>query len=322
MQDHRSAHIFPIIQSFEEFEIVKLNTDIIKKAVAEIINQHHLLAEPFSLFSEGTNIVIAYGNDKVIKIFPPLNGDQFKSEKLVLSHLQDKISIKTPRIEHVGEIDGWPYIVINRLEGTLLEDLWEKMDHNNKMIIMRELGVLIREVHSLSTVGLEAIDSHWEQFIRKQINHCVEQHRITKLPEFLVQQIPIYLEALDSSWLQIKKPVLLTGEYTPMNFIVKKTSGIWHINGLIDFGDAMLGLAEYDLLGPGAFLIQGDKRLLKTFLISYGYSEKSLNASLSHQLTALMLLHRYSNLNIQIRIKDWKNKVKSIKDLENVVWGF
>ena len=102
---------------------------------------------------------------------------------------------------------------------------------------------------------------------------------------------------------------------------MKQKAGIWHISGLIDFGDSMLGKPEYDLLGPGAFLIQGDKALLKEFLLSYGYLPENLTASLSHQLTALMLLHRYSNLDVQIRIEDWKNKVNSIDDLENLVWG-
>jgi len=106
-----------------------------------------------------------------------------------------------------------------------------------------------------------------------------------------------------------------------MNFLVKQVSGIWHVSGLIDFGDAMLGLPEYDLLGPGTFLIQGDKILLKEFLISYGYSQEKLTVTLSNQLTVLMLLHRYSNLNIQIRIDNWINKVTSIKELENLVCG-
>jgi len=121
---------------------------------------------------------------------------------------------------------------------------------------------------------------------------------------------------------KIKQPVILTGEYTPMNFLVKQVDGVWHISGLIDFGDAMLGLPEYDLLGPGAFLIQGDKQLLREFLTSYGYLPNEMTEMLSHQLMALMLLHQYSNLNIQVRIPNWKEKVASLKDLENLVWGF
>ena len=121
--------------------------------------------------------------------------------------------------------------------------------------------------------------------------------------------------------MQMHKSVILTGEYTPMNILVHQVKGVWHIVGLIDFGDSMLGMPEYDLLGPGVFLIQGNKDLLKEFLLSYGYSQDRMTHMLSHKLTALMLLHKYSNLNVQIRIKDWKSKVNSLEDLENLVWG-
>lgn len=308
--------------SFDEYEKLKLNHEIMESIAKEVIHRCQLPEAPLALFSEGTNIVFAYGEDKVIKIYPPFHIEQFQSELLVMKHLEGKLSIQTPNVKYSGNIDGWPYMIMTKLKGTLLETLWETLGHNNKVVIIRELGALIREVHSLPTGGLENIDCYWEQFIETQIDHCLEQHRSTGLPTALLQQINPYIELIKVSLTQIKKTVLLTGEYTPMNFLVKQVDGIWHIVGLIDFGDAMLGRAEYDLLGPGAFLIQGDKQLLRVFLSSYGYSPSEMTPMLSHQLTALMLLHKYSNLNIQIRIKNWKSKVLSMKDLETLVWEF
>ncbi len=46
------------------------------------------------------------------------------------------------------------------------------------------------------------------------------------------------------------------------------------------------------------------------------------NRDISHQLTALMLLHKYSHLKVQIRINEWEHKVKNIQDLEKLVWEF
>jgi hygromycin-B 7''-O-kinase len=56
----------------------------------------------------------------------------------------------------------------------------------------------------------------------------------------------------------------------------------------------------------GAFLIQGNKELLREFLSSYGYLSNGTRTAFSHHLTALMLLHKYSNLNLQVRIKNWQ----------------
>lgn len=307
--------------SFEDCEILKLNTAIMNAIAKEIIERHQLPEAPLKLFLEGTNIVFAYGNHTVIKIFPPCHLDQFKSELLVLKHLQGKLSLQTPMVDDEGDIFGWPYIIMNQLDGTLLETLWDKLNHDNKMIIIRELGSLIREVHSLPTHGLEEIDYHWELFIHKQINRCMEHPRSVGLPDPLVEKIPSYLNSTKDSLVKIEKPVLLTGEYTPMNFLVKQINGVWHIDGLIDFGDSMLGLPEYDLLGPGAFLIQGERSLLREFLTSYGYTSNTMTSALSHQLIALMLLHKYSNFNVQVRIKDWKNNMENLKDLESLVWG-
>lgn len=314
--------ILSSVQSFKDYEILKQNVNIINFIAKEIIEIHQLPEAPLKLFAEGTNIVFAYGDHTVIKIFPPFHLDQFKSELLVLKHLQGKLSVKTPKVKAEGEIFGWPYIVMDQLNGTLLETFWDNMNHDNKMIIMRELGSLIREVHSLPIAGLEEIDSHWEHFIQEQMNRCVEQHQSNGLSNMLLEEMPSYLNSIKDSLVKIEKTVLLTGEYTPMNFLVKQKDDAWHIDALIDFGDSMLGLPEYDLLGPGAFLIQGDKSLLREFLTFYGYSSNALTPDLSHQLMALMLLHKYSNLNAQVRIEDWTHKVQHLKDLENLVWGF
>ena len=308
------------IHTFEDYERLKA---VIEEDLARVIIDKHQLPEAsLVLFSEGTNIVFSYGEKKVIKIFPPCHQDQFESERLVLKHVRGKLSIETPVLEHEGQILGWPYLIISKLEGSILETLWENMAHHNKIIIMRELGALIREVHALPIDGLEAIDCHWPQFLKKQIANCPHQHHANGLPETLLKQLPSYLAAIGEILPPIKKPVLLTGEYTPMNFLVKQVNGIWHISGLIDFGDAMLGLPQYDLLGPGAFLIQGDKQLLSEFLLSYGYLPSEMTDRLSNQLMLLMLLHQYSNLNVQIRILNWNEKVSTLKELANLVWGF
>ncbi|MDR3502807.1 MAG: aminoglycoside 3'-phosphotransferase/choline kinase family protein [Legionella sp.] len=311
-----------LINSFEEFEALKQNHELFEDVVRTILVQHNLPLKSLRPFSEGTNIVFSYDNKLVIKLFPPVHQDQFESERLILKALEGKLSVKTPALKYEGELAGWPYLIMTQLDGTLLETLWHKLDQNNKLVIMQELGSLIKEVHSLPTQGLESIDCHWKLFIENQIMGCIENHKVKNLSTSLLQQIPSYIDLVKESILNIEQPVILTGEYTPMNFLVTNIDGIWHIAGLIDFGDAMLGHYKYDLLGPGAFLIQGNTELLKTFLSAYGFLPKELNDDLSQQLTALMLLHKYSNLDIQVRIADWKDKASSLKELEKLVWGF
>lgn len=311
----------PSVSTFDEFEKLKLRQGFFEDIAKEILLNHGIPDKPLELL-EATNVVFSQDNQRILKIYPPFHQEQFRHETMVMNHLKNKLSVKTPIVEYQSTLADWSYIITNQLDGVVLEGLWEKLSAQNKITLIREIGALIQEVHALPVNGLEAIDCHWPHFISRQINQCVIQHQLTELPDSLITQIPNYLENAKSSLPVFKKPVLLTGEYTPMNLLVLKQSDEWHLCGMIDFGDCMLGLPEYDLLGPGAFLIQGNKKLLKEFLLSFGFSFKQLTPLLSRQLTALMLLHRYSNLKVQIRIDNWKNKVNSIEDLENLVWGF
>ena len=130
-------NILPSLLSFEEYEAFKSNMDVLEAAAKKIMHRHQLPEPPLTLFSEGTNIVFEYGENQVIKMFPPFHQGQYQSEWLVLKHLQGKLSVNTPKLQYHGELSGWPYIVMTKLDGTLLETLWGNMDHDNKSIIIR-----------------------------------------------------------------------------------------------------------------------------------------------------------------------------------------
>ena len=106
--------------------------------------------------------------------------------------------------------------------------------------------------------------------------------------------------------------VLLTGEYTPFNLMV---NGEGNITGMIDFGDSMTGFNEYDFLGPIMFLAGGDKRLISALLNGYGYPKDEQNENLQKRLMLLQILHRYSDFDAQLRIKEWRTKSSSIEEL-------
>ena len=317
-----TRQILPRFDFIDDYDQMRRNIDValFSDAAREIVDLHSLPQETLQLFPDGSNVIFAHGKNQVIKLFPHLLMDQYESERLVLKHLDAKLTISTPKLLHEGEIDGWPYLVMSRIEGITLETIWNTLDPPQKLRLIREIGQLIKQVHSLPTEGLQAIDFHWPQFLENQYLHCLKRHQKNGLKETLLKQLPDYLRTSPPIPRDAFKPVLLTGEYTPFNLLVRPEDDHWTLCGMIDFGDCMLGLPEYDLLGPGAFLIEGNAGLLREFLLSYGYQENDLTPKLGRKLTLLMLLHRFSNLKNQLRIPNWENRVKSFEDLEELVW--
>jgi hygromycin-B 7''-O-kinase len=108
---------------------------------------------------------------------------------------------------------------------------------------------------------------------------------------------------------------LLTGEYTPFNLLVERRGDSWELSGMIDFGDAMVGYREYDLLGPSVFLGEGDPGLIGALLQGYGVADP---AALVRRLMVLQVLHRFSHPS-QLRVPGWE-RARSIEELERLIW--
>ena len=118
------------------------------------------------------------------------------------------------------------------------------------------------------------------------------------------------------------RSVILTGEYTPFNLMAEPGKSGWQLSGMIDFGDAMVGYREYDLLGPSLFLAQGNPDFIRSLFLGYGYSLAELTPELRRRLMLLQILHRYSNFETQLRIPGWKVKVQSVSELGQLIWPF
>jgi hygromycin-B 7''-O-kinase len=82
----------------------------------------------------------------------------------------------------------------------------------------------------------------------------------------------------------------------------------------------MTGFSEYDLVGPSTFLAAGGSGRIRAFLGGFGYYEVADWAGLGPRLMRLLLLHRYSDLGVQVAIEGWQNQVRSFEELERLLW--
>ena len=287
--------------------------------IRQILDNHKLPDLLLKAYKNGSNIVYRYGERLIIKLFPHFLHHQFIAEKTVLENIQEQLSVPVPAIHYRGKVQNWDYLIITFLEGETMGTIWPKLNDDQKERILWRLGQLAAEVHQIPVDPLRAIDIGWKEFVQRQQQGCQARHQRLKLPQKFVQDIPGYLhpDALATSNF---KPVLLTGEYTPENVLLRQNqTGDWEIAALIDFADSMLGFRDYDLLGPCVFSCEGKKGLLEAFLQGYGYSKEQLSEELAHRFFSILLLHRYSNLEFQIRISGWK-EAHNLQELQKIVF--
>jgi hygromycin-B 7''-O-kinase len=258
----------------------------------------------------GTVLVARLGSDRVLKLYPPFLHDHFAFERAMLERLHGRLRVPTPKLLAHGERDGWPYTVMSQLTGEPLTAAWPRMGEAARCALLRELGTLAAEVHALPAQGIESLAPRWDDFIARQRERCIERQRRTGLPPHLLAQVPAFIIG---GPLPEGEPVLLTGEYTPMNLFVDAGE---RLCAMFDFGDGLIGPREYDWLGPMCFLAAGQPAQLAAFFGGYGVT---LTEPVRLVLLRMLLLHRYSHLPAQIALPGWQ-KASDFEQLAALIW--
>lgn len=270
------------------------------------------------VFATGTNLVVGLGDKLILKIFPPLLAAQFVSERASLTQLAGRLGLPIPEIVAEGMRDGWPYLVMTRLAGTLGSEVWPSLPEPQKERLLRQIGETIASVQRVPLGELASIGPRWDAFMHAQMQGCRARHtRLGLAPKFLAGLDDLLRDAAKLIPM-VAPPVILIGEYIPENFLLACDDGQWSLAGLFDFGDVLAGWRDYDLLGPSAFMAAGRPGRVKSLLEGFGYT--TLDFTLKRRLMALMLLHRASDLNSHICIEDWQERAANLVELQDLIW--
>ncbi|MET4291014.1 hygromycin-B 7''-O-kinase [Bradyrhizobium sp. LB8.2] len=284
----------------------------------DIAHSHGVDVSAPLVFATGTNLVVGLSDRLILKIFPPLLRAQFVSERGSLTQLAGRLHLPIPEIVAEGERDGWPYLIITRLAGTLGSEVWPRLAEAQKERVLRQIGETIASVQRAPLGPVAQIQPRWDDFMRAQMLGCKARHtRLGLAPKFLAGLDDLLRDApklipMDSP------PVILIGEYIPENFLLACCDDQWSLAGLFDFGDVLAGWRDYDLLGPSAFMAAGRPGRVRSLLEGFGYAKPDY--ALKRRLMALMLLHRASDLNSHICIEGWQEQANDLVELQDLIW--
>ena len=289
-----------------EFDALHDDPAAWREVMVSIAAEHG--AGPLRQMEQGTVLVALLGRQRVIKLYPPFLQDHFEFERAMLARLGGRLQVHTPMLEAVGTRDGWPYLVMSQLAGEPLDAVWPALDEQAKCALLRQLGALAAEVHAQPVGDIEGLAPRWSEFVHLQRERCAARQQRTGLPPGLLAQLPNFIQGE----LPTGPAVILTGEYTPMNLLA--ASG--RLVGMYDFGDGLVGPGQYDWLGPMVFLAAGHAARREAFFRGYGAAP---DAAQRLALLRLLLLHRYSNLQVQIALPGWQ-RAQTFEELAARIW--
>lgn len=182
-------------------------------------------------------------------------------------------AIPAPRVIAHGMLeDGPPYLIMSAVAGRTLQDAWSDLTREELHAVIAEIGRMTATYHRVPVDALAAVEAQHgrrhalidhEQAKRiaeiKALSDLPPQHRdeliaFTHEQALTVRSYPALLTHSDLSWAHI---YVDSGKDGPV------------VSGFIDWAEAMLGPAEWDLAFHWYWTVSGDIALMKTCLDAY-----------------------------------------------------
>jgi hygromycin-B 7''-O-kinase len=262
------------------------------EAAREICRRERLVAEPVRRVN-GSNIVFRVGDDRWLKLVPPFWRDELVAETTALERVEGRLPVPTPRVTARGEVDGWGYLVVTHIEGVAYDVAEAELDGDDRERIAAGVGESLAALHEVSSEGFVPGREAWESFVRERIGSLAERARATGADEHWVREIVRWVDRHRDAITSAPADAILNTDLYFDHLLLSRSSGRWEIAGIIDFGDAMLGARDFDLVSPTLFLFRGDRAALTAMHRAYGIPPAEIDSDRAGRIVAWSFLHGF-----------------------------
>jgi aminoglycoside phosphotransferase (APT) family kinase protein len=227
----------------------------------------------------------------VIKLGPPEWQGEMLREAAALHFVAGQLPIAIPTSLATGVLDGWEYVVQQRLPGTNLRDLWPQLDETTKHALAYQHGELMKAIHQLPVQDAPALlHFDWAEMLALQHESCAHEMRAAGLEGALAEKINAYLAA--TPWeSEAGEEALLHGDLNSLNFLVTEANDRWEITGLIDWGDVKIGPPSHELISPAMHMYIGHRTLLRQWYAGYALLAQNRLPKIEHIVMARAMLY-------------------------------
>ena len=290
------SFLLPPIATWEQwaalFDDVRVWSPVVDAICEREGTVYHRIEAPAS----NTNAVFILDRRVVLKIYSPF-WEEYAFERRLMELLERDAAVPVPAVRAAGELRDrrdWSYLAMEFFPGRPLNELQEEMRQAALLDVAAQTGRMIRRLHALDPEPLAAIDKGegWDALI--------DRRRREVLPELLdrgliVPGIAPELEALLDEAVAASRAavqVVIHGDLHAEHLLVEERDGQWDVSALIDFGDARIGVPDYEWMPLWLGLCNRDVAVMRAFLKAYD-PRLLADDALGRRVAAWTLLHDF-----------------------------
>jgi hygromycin-B 7''-O-kinase len=282
--------------------------------------RRHGLGDALTPILSGSNLIASAGPAVILKVYAPPFATDFAIERAGLKAAHGRLGVPVPEILDEGVHHGWPYLVLRRLPGVMMQTAWKDIPPTERIRLAEQLGAVVRALHALPLEGLEPLRIDWPAFVRRQAAESMAVQRAAGLSEAWLEQLPDYLRHAEAEANRGFEPVLLHADLTDHNLLVVEQDGRWSLSGVLDFADATIGPREYELMAACMGGLDAESGLQRPFLLAAGFEAEALGPEFRRRAFVYTLLHRFTHLPGLMRRARISPDTATFEALESAMW--
>ena len=319
------SFLLPPIESWSDWSATFRDASLWRPVIDAISDAHGISYRNVEIPQSNTNVVFVLDRRLVLKIYSPF-WSEFDIEPKLIDVLGASEAVPVPAIIASGQYHDrvpWGYLITEYRPGRTLDAVRPQITRDELLGIASQVGSVARALHETDVRLLGGIDAGepWGDVVdrrrRAVLTELVDKGVI--VPEVADTLAGILDDAVAAS--NGVQRVVVHGDLESDHILLKRESGEWRISSVIDFGDAKIGVRDYEWMPLWLALFHRDTEVMRTFFEAY---DPGLLADdeLPQRVMAWTLLHDFGTDAITwlLRKVEAPTPVESLDELRALLW--
>ena len=290
------SYLLPPIDTWKQWASSYNDVRLWRPVVDAICAREGIAYDRIGAPESNTNAVFILDRRVVIKIYSPF-WSEFPFERGVTELLARDGAVPVPAIRAAGVFQDrrdWSYLAMDFCAGRPLDELQPELTRPALLEVAARTGRVVRRLHAVDPEPLAAIGKG------ESWGALVERRRREVLPELvdrglIVAAIVPELETLLDEALTVSRTaprIVVHGDLNAEHLLLQEPNGRWSVSALIDFGDARIGVRDYEWMPLWLGLCNRDAGMMRAILHAYDPALLE-DGRLGRRIAAWTLLHDF-----------------------------
>ena len=219
------------------------------------------------------NTVLRVDDHLILKLYGPTQKHAYHVEQAVLQTLANHAQFAAPRLVATAELPNtFPYTFMTVIDGEAPDRDWTGYSQTERLSLAAELGTITRELHQLPLELLLRLEAKQggakAEITRQQSDRLAEIEAASLFTPWQREQMRRFVLEKGHQFFD-EPPVLTHADLSHAHLFVSRQMGVPFVTGYIDWGEALIGPATWDIAAHWCWSFTFDRPMMHACLAAY-----------------------------------------------------